>query len=82
MENGPPNTNHLTALLWRTSIWRRTTQSLMANRYNAFGLLDCALTCRREPIANLGNSILVFQLNQRELNQALYGPPAELAPSL
>jgi hypothetical protein len=25
---------------------------------------------------------LVFQLNQRELDQALYGPPAELAPSL
>ena len=42
----------------------------------------CAYLRKREPIANLGNSILVFQLNQRELNQALYGPPAELAPSL
>jgi hypothetical protein len=42
----------------------------------------CAYLRKREPIANLGNSILVFQLNQRELDQALYGPPAELAPSL
>jgi hypothetical protein len=42
----------------------------------------CAYLRQREPIANLGNSILVFQLNQRELDQALYGPPAELAPSL
>jgi hypothetical protein len=42
----------------------------------------CAYLRQREPIANLGNSILVFQLTQRELDQALYGPPAELAPSL
>ena len=42
----------------------------------------CAYLRQREPIANLGNSILVFQLNQRELDQALYGPPPELAPSL
>jgi 4-amino-4-deoxy-L-arabinose transferase-like glycosyltransferase len=42
----------------------------------------CAYLRKREPIANLGNSILVFHLNQQELDQALYGPPAELAPSL
>ena len=41
----------------------------------------CAYLRKREAIAILGNSILVFQLNQRELDQALYGPPAELAPS-
>src|SRR5881398_419972 len=41
----------------------------------------CAYLRQREPIANLGSSILVFQLNQRELDQALYGPPPELAPS-
>ncbi|PYM10480.1 MAG: hypothetical protein DMF15_01955 [Verrucomicrobia bacterium] len=41
----------------------------------------CAYLRQREPIANLGNSILVFQLTQRELDQALYGPPPELAPS-
>src|SRR4029077_2881513 len=48
LENGPTNTNPLTALRWRgqiiLSICRRTIQSLMANRYNAFGLLDYALT--------------------------------------
>jgi hypothetical protein len=42
----------------------------------------CAYLRQHEPIANVGNSILVFQLNQRELDQALYGPPAELAPCL
>ena len=42
----------------------------------------CAYLRKREPTANVGNSILVFQLNQQELDQALYGPPAELAPSL
>jgi hypothetical protein len=39
----------------------------------------CAYLRQREPVANLGNSILVFCLSQRELDQALYGPPAELA---
>jgi Dolichyl-phosphate-mannose-protein mannosyltransferase len=45
-----------------------------------FGRL-CAYLRKREPIANVGNSILVFQLNQRELDQALHGPPVELASS-
>lgn len=39
----------------------------------------CAYLRQRQPVANLGNSILVFRLSQRELDQALYGPPAELA---
>jgi hypothetical protein len=42
----------------------------------------CAYLRRREPVAEIGNSILVFQLNQRELDQALYGSPAELMPNL
>src|SRR4030095_6329390 len=42
----------------------------------------CAYLRKREPTANVGNSILVFQLNQRELDQALYGPPVELASGL
>ena len=42
----------------------------------------CAYLRKRQPIANVGNSILIFQLNRRELDQALYGPPAELVPSL
>ena len=55
MEKSPTfdEPTHLTAgysyaLLWLgrsiISIWRPTTQSLMANRYNTFGLLGCALT--------------------------------------
>jgi hypothetical protein len=39
----------------------------------------CAYLRKREPVAEIGNSILVFQLNQRELDQALYASPAELA---
>jgi hypothetical protein len=42
----------------------------------------CAYLRKREPTANVGNSILVFQLNQQELDQALYGPPVELASNL
>jgi len=37
-----------------------------------------AYLCKRKPTANVGNSTLIFQLNQRELDQALYGPPVEL----
>jgi hypothetical protein len=39
----------------------------------------CAYLRKREPVAEIGNSILVFQLNQRELDQALYASPIELA---
>jgi len=42
----------------------------------------CAYLRRREPTANVGNSILVFQLNQQELEQGLDGPSDELASSL
>jgi hypothetical protein len=38
----------------------------------------CAYLRHRDPIANVGNSILIFYLSQRELDQALYGPPADL----
>jgi hypothetical protein len=55
-----------------------TNESLQRLRFARL----CAYLRKREPIANVGNSILVYQLNQRELDQALYGPPAELAPSL
>ena len=40
----------------------------------------CAYLRQREPMAEIGNSILVFQLNQRELDQALFGLPVELMP--
>jgi hypothetical protein len=40
----------------------------------------CAYLRHRLPEAEIGCSILVFDLNERELNHALYGPPAELSP--
>ncbi len=39
----------------------------------------CAYLRKREPVAEIGNSILVFELNQRELDQALYASAVELA---
>jgi hypothetical protein len=39
----------------------------------------CAYLRKRGPVAEVGNSILVFQVNQRELDQALYAPVVELA---
>jgi len=39
----------------------------------------CAYLRNRQPLAEIGNSILVFQLNQHELDHALYASPIELA---
>ena len=39
----------------------------------------CGYLRKREPAAKIGNSILIFQLSQRELDQALYASPIELA---
>jgi len=39
----------------------------------------CSYLRKRQPVEEIGNSILVFQLNQRELDHALYGSPIELA---
>jgi len=47
LENGTTDMNQLTALLWRgrrIMAWWPTIQSLMADRYNAFSLLDCVHT--------------------------------------
>ncbi|MDP9187099.1 MAG: glycosyltransferase family 39 protein [Verrucomicrobiota bacterium] len=38
----------------------------------------CAYLRHRSPIAQIGYSIFVFDLNNDEINRALYGPPAEL----
>jgi hypothetical protein len=40
----------------------------------------CAYLRHRKPMAQIGYSILVFDLTQGQIDQALYGPPAELAP--
>jgi len=46
-----------------------------------FGRL-CAYLRHREPIAQVGHSILIFHLTEDDLHVALYSPPAELAPSI
>jgi len=38
----------------------------------------CAYLRHRSPIAQVGYSIFVFDLNDQEINRAIYGPPAEL----
>ncbi len=81
MENGPANMSPLTREVHHLDLTADDSvingESLQRLRFARL----CAYLRKREPIANLGNSILVFQLKQRELEQALYGPPAELAPS-
>jgi hypothetical protein len=38
----------------------------------------CAYLRHHPPVAQIGYSIFVFELNDDEINRALYGPPAEL----
>jgi hypothetical protein len=38
----------------------------------------CAYLRHHPPVAQIGHSIFVFELNDDEINRALYGPPAEL----
>jgi 4-amino-4-deoxy-L-arabinose transferase-like glycosyltransferase len=58
----------------RAEQWRRF-------RALRFGRL-CAYLRHRQPIANIGYSILVFHLTQADLACALQGPPAELTPTV
>ena len=38
----------------------------------------CAYLRHDPPVVQVGYSIFVFELNDDEINRALYGPPAEL----
>jgi hypothetical protein len=42
----------------------------------------CAYLRHRQPKAEVGHSILVFDLDAAELDKALYGPPPELKPEV
>ncbi len=42
----------------------------------------CAYLRHRRPAAQAGYSIFIFDLTEKELNQALYGPPAELTQEI
>ena len=46
-----------------------------------FGRL-CAYLRHQKPVAQVGYSIFVFDLSAAEIARALYGPPAELLPSV
>ena len=46
-----------------------------------FGRL-CAYLRHQKPVAQVGYSIFVFDLNAEEIAHALYGPPAELLPAV
>lgn len=47
-----------------------------------FGRLCAWLRHNRPPMANVGNSILIWRLNEADLRAALFGPPAEQDDSL
>jgi hypothetical protein len=42
----------------------------------------CAYLRKREPDAMAGYSILIYELTDREVSEALYGPPAENYPDI
>lgn len=42
----------------------------------------CAYLRHHEPIAQIGYSILVFDLSDEEIDRAVFGPPAELTPQV
>jgi len=42
----------------------------------------CAFLRRREPDDDIGHSILIYRLSDRDVREALYGPPAELLPDV
>jgi len=56
------------------------------NKIQAFEALRFARLCadlrKREPIAKIGYSIFVYSLSNRDIDLALYGPPAELMPQI
>jgi hypothetical protein len=57
-------------------VWGRT----YANYKNLrFGRLCAWLRHHRQPDDNAGHSILIWRLNQKEIDEALKGPPAEIA---
>src|SRR5437588_111923 len=42
----------------------------------------CAYLRHQKPVAQLGGSILIFDLSDADIDRALYGPPVELTPTI
>ena len=64
----------------------RLMREFMKDEFLAFDHLRFARLAawlrRREPDDSVGYSILVYRLTDRDVRDALYGPPAELAPDI
>ena len=60
---------------------RQTPSAKDTNEFERlrFGRL-CAFLRHRQPIAQIGYSIFLFDLDENDIARAVYGPPAELAP--
>ncbi len=58
--------------------WREKVKAFEELRFARL----CAALCKREPIAKVGYSILVYFLSNSDVDLALYGPPAELVPEI
>jgi hypothetical protein len=88
----PYEENYQKALSWARDYGKIDNHSdeasaeLERKRAQAFHQLRFARLCaylrHREPLANVGYSILVFRLSAEDLHAALYGPPAELTPTV
>jgi hypothetical protein len=55
-----------------------TLQSVYALEIGPWCTRLCAYLRHRAPVAGIGYSIFVFDLNDDEINRVLYGPAAEL----
>ncbi len=58
--------------------WLKKTRTFERLRFERL----CAYLRHRPPVAQAGYSIFIFDLSEKELNQALYGPPAELTQEI
>lgn len=62
-------------------ILQKTAKANQLHLLNHFQLARlCAYLRKREPDDSAGYSILIYKLTDREIAEALYGPPAELYP--
>jgi hypothetical protein len=64
----------------------RLMRAFMSQQFVLFDQLRFARLCaylrRREPDDSVGYSILIYNLTDADVRDALYGPPAELAPDI
>jgi hypothetical protein len=81
--SGSHEANDSSVAAVRSDSLETDTRSVRLRTFRAlrFGRL-CAYLRHQKPMASAGYSILVFRLSQADIDAALDGPPAELAPSI